>query len=144
MKIASTNYALCMAQSPAQKKKAVQTKSSLERYSSSCFLQLLDDKPAPVDSHLDEIKKERLAQAAKQKQRLSKELAAKLDHVNHDHTYAVFSGEVEYSSFPSNDSPTHESHGMQLYNSEVVIDVKLAKELEGSNQIQIYGTTKES
>ena len=67
MKIASANYALCMAQSLAQKKKAVQTKSSLERYGSSCFLQLLDDKPAPVDSHLDEIKKERLAQAAKQK-----------------------------------------------------------------------------
>ena len=49
MKIASANYALCMAQSPAQKKKAAQTKSSLERYGSSCFLQLLDDEPAPVD-----------------------------------------------------------------------------------------------
>ena len=37
MKIASAKYALCMAQSPAQKKKTAQTKSSLERYGSLCF-----------------------------------------------------------------------------------------------------------
>ena len=67
MKIASANHALCMAQTPAQKKKAAQTKSLLERYSSSCYLQLLDDEPAPVDTHLDEIKKERVLRAAEQK-----------------------------------------------------------------------------
>ena len=35
MKIASANYALSLAKTPAQKKKAAQTKSLLERYSSS-------------------------------------------------------------------------------------------------------------
>jgi len=43
-----------MAQTPVQKKKAVLDKSLLERYSSLCYLQLLNDEPAPVDSHLNE------------------------------------------------------------------------------------------
>ena len=136
MKIASANHALCMAQTPAQKKKAAQTKSLLERYSSSCYLQLLDDEPAPVDTHLDEIKKERVLKAAEQKKKLLNELAAKLDQVNHDHTYASCSREVEDSTFPSNDTPSGQLHGMQLYKSEVVIDGKQAKELEEKTREQ--------
>jgi len=79
MKIASLNNDLCVAQAPIQKKKADQSKSLIERCSSSCYLQLLDDEPAPVDSHLDEIKKERVMRASEQKKRLLNELAAKLD-----------------------------------------------------------------
>jgi len=54
IKIACGN---CMAQIPAQKKKAAHTKATLERYG-SCFLQLLDDEPAPVNSHLHKIKRD--------------------------------------------------------------------------------------
>ena len=43
---------------------------------------------------------------------------------------------MEDNIFPSNDAPTGQSHGMQLYNSEVVIDAKLAKELEEKTQEQ--------
>jgi len=66
-----------MAKTPAQKKKAALNKSLLERYSSSCYLQLLDDEPAPSYSHLDEIKKERVIRAAEQKKKLLNELAAR-------------------------------------------------------------------
>jgi len=37
-KIDRSSNALCMAQTPAQKKKAALDKSLLERYSSSCYL----------------------------------------------------------------------------------------------------------
>ena len=94
------------------------------------------NQPLLIVSHLDEIKRERIARAAEQKKRLLGELAAKLDQVNHDHTYACFSREVEDSTFPTNDTPTGQSHGMQLYNNEVVIDAKLAKELEEKTREQ--------
>lgn len=100
------------------------------------YLQLLDDQPAPVDSHLDEIKRERIVRGAEQKKGLLSELTAKLDQVNHDLTYAFFSREMEDNIFPSNDTPTGQSHGMQLYDSEVVIDAKLAKELEKKTREQ--------
>jgi len=94
-----------MTQTPAQKKKAALDKSLLERHSSSCYLQLLDDEPAPVDSKLDEINKERLIQATKQKKKLLNELVAKLDQVNHDHTYAFLSREVEEATFSNENTP---------------------------------------
>ena len=50
-----------IAQTTAEKEGANQTKLLLERYGSSCYLQLLDDEPAPADNHLEEIKSERLA-----------------------------------------------------------------------------------
>jgi len=59
----------------------------LERCGSSCFLQLLDDEPAPLETHFDEIKKEQLARAAAQKKRLLIELAATICHVNYDYPY---------------------------------------------------------
>ena len=88
-KIAAANHAACVAQTTSGKRKATQTKSMLESYRSSCFLQLLDDEPAPLETHLDEIKKERLARAAAQKKRILTELAVRLNHVNHDHTYSM-------------------------------------------------------
>ena len=42
-------------------------KSVLKWYGSSCFLQLLDDEPAPLETHFDEVKKERLARAVAQR-----------------------------------------------------------------------------
>ena len=130
LKIASASYALSAAETPAQKKKAAQTKSLLERYGSTCFSQLLDDEPAPVDSHIDEIRKERVVRAAEQKKKLLNELAAKLDQVKHDHTYASFNPQMEDDTIPANDTPAGLSHVMQLYNSEVVLDAKQIEELE--------------
>ena len=86
-KISAANLDASAALTFAEKKKATRTKSLLETYGSSCFLQLLDDEPAPLETHFDEIKKERLARAAAQKKRLLTELTARLHHVNHDHTY---------------------------------------------------------
>jgi len=45
------------------------TKLQLTKYGSSCFMQLLDDEPSPKKTHLDQIKTERLAQAAAAKKK---------------------------------------------------------------------------
>ena len=108
MKIASANYAFSVAKTPAQKKKAAQTKSLPERYGSSSYWMMNQPLLIVIWMKL----RERIAQAAEQKQRLLGELAAKLDEVNHDHTYACFSREVEDSTFPRNDTPAGQSHGM--------------------------------
>jgi len=63
MKITSANNAVTAAQTSSQRKKAIQSKLLLERYGTSCYLQLLDDEPAPPESHLEEIKRERLSRA---------------------------------------------------------------------------------
>jgi len=136
MKIASLNNALCVAQTPIQKKKAAQSKSLIERYSSSCYLQLLDDEPAPGDSHLDKIKKERVMRVSEQKKKLLNELAAKLDQVTHDHTYASLSKGVEDTMSLNNDTSMGQLHGIQLYISEVAISASQAKELEEQTRDQ--------
>lgn len=43
---------------------------------------------------------------------------------------------MEDSTIPTNDTPVGLSHAMQLYNSEVIIDPKLAEELEEKTREQ--------
>ena len=83
-------YCISVAQTFSERRKANQAKLLLEKYGYSCFLQLLDEAPAPLETHLDEIKQERLSRAAAQK-KLLHDLAAKQSHVNDDHTYASIS-----------------------------------------------------
>ena len=131
-KMVAANHAVTVAQTTPEMKKATQTKSLLERYGSSCFLQLLDDEPAPAETYLDEVKKERLARAAAQKKRLLTELAARLNHVNHDHTYACARKEVTEPSIIPNlhsDLPTSQATHY-LYEHKVVLNAKAAAELE--------------
>ena len=81
-KIVAANYVASVAQTASEKKKATQTKSLLERYGSSCSIQLLDDELAPLATHFDEVKEEWLARAVAQKKRLLTDLAATLHYVN--------------------------------------------------------------
>ena len=137
-KISAANHDANAAVTTSERKKATRTKLMLERYGSSCFLQLLDDEPAPPETHFDEIKKERLARAAAQKKRLLTEIAARLQYVNHDHTYACSSEEVtegvEIANVKSNLPASQAAH--LLYEREVVLDPKAAAELEQQTQKQ--------
>lgn len=60
----------------------------IERYGTSCFLQLLDDEPAPIENRLENLKQERLALAAAKKKNFQDDLSAKLLHLNLDHCYS--------------------------------------------------------
>ena len=79
-KVAATNHAISVAQASSERRKANQTNGS------SCLLQMLDEEPAPLETHLDEIKQEQLSRAGAQKEKLLHFLAAKLSDVNHDQT----------------------------------------------------------
>ena len=76
-KITIANHAISVAKSIAEKKRANQAKLLLERYESSCYLQLLDNEPAPAENHLKEIKSEQLTRAAMQRRLFLDELLAK-------------------------------------------------------------------
>ena len=86
VKIAKASNAVFTAQSSSQKRKANQSKLLLEKYGSSCYLQLLDDEPAHPETHLDEIKQERVSRAKALIEKFLHDLGAKLSHVKHDHS----------------------------------------------------------
>ena len=92
-KINVANYANSVAKAIAEKKRANQTKLLLDRYRSSCYLQLLDDEPAPVENHLEEITSERITRPAMQRRMFLDKLLAKQHHVKHDHTYTSVGNE---------------------------------------------------
>ena len=94
-KINVANHAISVAKTIAEKKRTNQTKLLLDRYGSSCYLQLLDDEPAPAENHLEEITSERITRAAMQRRMLLDKLLAKQHHVKHDHTYTSVGNEGE-------------------------------------------------
>ena len=133
IKIAKANNAISTAQTSSQKRKANQSKLLLEKYGSSCYLQLLDDEPAPPETHLDEIKQERLSRANAHKEKFLNDLRAKLSYVKHDHSYTGVCNRTEYETVfdgVNNDSPAVLHLIRQLYEGKVVLNPKEAVELE--------------
>jgi len=131
-KLAAASKAVDSAHTEAEKKKANHERSILKKYGPSCFVQLLDDEPAPSVSHEDEVRKQRLARAAVKKGKFQTELAAKLNHFNHDHTYCGHRGNV-LDSKPSTD-PSHLRN--VLYTQYVVVSSTQAIELEAKTRAQ--------
>ena len=86
-KINVANHAISVAKTIAEKKRTNQTKLLLDRYGSSCYLQLLDDEPAPAENHLEEITSEWITTTAMQRRMFLDKLLAQQHHVKHDHTY---------------------------------------------------------
>ena len=96
-------------------------------------MQLLDDEPAPPETHLDEIKQERFSRAKAQKEKFLNDLGAKLSHVKHDHSYASVCNRTEEAPFDdmTNSDSTAALHLVrQLYEGKVVLNSKEALELE--------------
>lgn len=77
-KTSAANAALLSATTDSEKRKATEEKCMIEKYGTSCFLQLLDDEPAPMENRLDELKKQRLALAAMKKKKFLEDLSCKL------------------------------------------------------------------
>ena len=66
-KINDANFAISTASTKREREKAPAKVSMMTNYGTSCFLQILDDDPAPLDNRKDEIWKERIAQAETKK-----------------------------------------------------------------------------
>ena len=133
-KLAAASKAVDSSKTEVEKKKANRNKAILKKYGSSCFVQLLDDKAAPSENHEDEVKEQCLARAAIKK-KFQRELAAKLDHINHDHTYSSYNSmEAEVLGSKPSTGPSH-LHNV-LYEHQVIVSSSQAIELEAKTRTQ--------
>ena len=107
----------------------------IERYGTSCFLQLLDIEPPPSESRSENLKQERLALAAAKRKKFQDELSTKLLHLNWDHCYS--SSVNNLGDTNNEDSIPQASKDLvdQFYQSHIVVDSEKAAEVERSTQL---------
>lgn len=122
-KIMTINTAICEAETSKEKKKAIQAKLLLTKYGSSCFMQLLDNEPSPKETHLDEIKTERLARAAAAKKIFQEKLSAQAKHVGQDHSYAQSSAVTDAAEPECDMTEVTQPHLVtEFYTNHVVVN----------------------
>ena len=75
--------------SVSEKRMAIEAKSMIQKYGTSCILQLFDDEPSPKSSvnRLQQSREERIARAATKRSQFKLELSHLVAAKNHDHTY---------------------------------------------------------
>ena len=86
-KIIAANFAINTASTEREREQALAKESMMTNYGTSCFLQILDDDPVPLDNRKDKMRKERIAWAELKKQLFMQQLSANQSSVKHDHNY---------------------------------------------------------
>ena len=127
MKTEAATHAVSAAVSDSEKKKAVEAQSMLFRYGTSCFLQLLDDEPAPSENRLQQIRNERIARAAAKRSHFQLKLSNFTKAINHDHNYC---SSVSVTQCDINSSPPPQHLVRNLYEEHICIGPSEAVELE--------------
>ena len=119
-----------------ERENAALAKVSMMTSYGTCFLQILDDDPAPLDNRKDEMQKERKARAEMQKKRYMEQLSASQSSVKHDHNYAL----AKDFSTPTQEVPAGDYEQQKLindvYNHHVCIDAAAIQKLELSTWAQ--------
>ena len=135
-KIAATDHVILGARTPGEKKKASEAKSLLTKYGSSCFLQILDNEPAPSQNHLEEIKEERLVRAATKRKKFQEELSAQLLHIQHDHGYRCSINAPDHDDTAELKALEHSHLAKELYESHVILCQDQIAKLEANTRMQ--------
>ena len=136
-KIMTINTAICEAETSKEKKKTVQAKLLLTKYGSLCFMQLLDNKPSPKETHLDKIKTERLVRAAAAKKIFQEKLSAQAKHVGQDHSYAQSSAVTDAAELECDMAEVTQPHLVtELYTNHVVVNPDCLADFEESTRSQ--------
>jgi len=65
----------------------------LSIYGTSCFLQILDEEPAPSENRQEELRELRIEQAKKKQRLYKQQLSYKQACVEHDHSYGISSND---------------------------------------------------
>ena len=86
-KTKAATCAVSSAISDNEKRKTTEAQSMLLRYGTSCFIQLLDDEPAPSENRLQQIRNERIARATAKRSHFQLKLSILTKAVNLDHNY---------------------------------------------------------
>ena len=132
----TANAAFDSASNDSEKKKAYQKKCTIEKYGTSCFLQLLDGEAAPAENRLEQLKRERLELAAAKKQKFKSDLSAKLLHLNSDHCYCASNDMLGDSKDDRKTIPSPKHLVNQLYRCHVCLDSESKIELERNTHQQ--------
>lgn len=103
----------------------------IEKYGTSCFLQLLDGEAAPTKNRLKQLKKERLALAAAKKQKFQDDLSAKLLY-HSDHCHCTSNDMLGDNKDEEKAMPTPKHLVNQLYCCHIHLDSESIIELERS------------
>ena len=86
----AATLSIASATSKTQRKKVIESQTMIISYGTSCFLQLLDDEPAPsMDNRIQQTRAQRLAKAEAQRSKLQKDLSTLLEQANSDHNYSA-------------------------------------------------------
>jgi len=100
--------AVASATNDAQRKQANEAQTMVIRYKTSCFLQLLDDEPAPSsENRVLQAREAQLARAEVQRSKLPKELSSLLSQANCDHYISTCSISVAQYEVENKPSPLH-------------------------------------
>ena len=97
-------------------------------------MQLLDDEPSPKETHLDQIKTERLARAAAAKKKIQDEILAQAKYVGHDHSYASTCNTVAAETECDIAEVTQPDLVTELYTNHVIVVPEYLTNLEESTR----------
>ena len=127
--------AVASATNDVQRKKAIEAQTMLMRYGTSCFLQLLDDAPAPSSQNrILMAGDERIARAEALRSKFQKNLSCLLDQVNREHTYSTYPITAAYYEVENVPPPLHLVRS--LYEEHVCISASEAINIEACTRSQ--------
>ncbi|XP_065892315.1 uncharacterized protein [Dysidea avara] len=122
-----------------QRKKAIEAQTMVMSYGTSCFLQLLDDDPAPssvTDNRMLLTRDERLARVEAQKLKFQKDMSTLLKQANCDHSYSASSISPEHHKVENKPPPLHVVRN--FYEEHVCISPTEAIEIEAMTRKQSF------
>ena len=135
-KIDSADFAICTATTEKARKQALENKSMMTSYGTSCFLQILDEEPAPQPNRKEELRKQRLARANEKKQLFLQQLAVQQASIQKDHDYGLKSCDT----IPAKQCPKSEiviqKRANELYSHHVCLSPSSISEIEESTRGQ--------
>lgn len=118
-KIDAAKLAVSTASTEREREQALAKVSMMTSYSTSCFLQILDDDPAPPNDRKDEMREERIARAEMKKKLFMQQLFTNQTSVKHDHDYAA----ARDSSTPAQEIPTGETKDGDYVQQKLIGDL---------------------
>ena len=129
-------HAVASATNVAETKKAIEAQTMLSRYGTSCFLQLLDDEPAPSEDRLQRAREERISKAKAMKSKFQQELCNLVDIINHDHCYSSSTNTAVPYEVDNSEVPPPSYLVRNLYEDHICIGPSRAIDIEASTRNQ--------
>ena len=132
------------AVSANEKRKAVQTQSMIQKYGTSCFLQLFDDEPmtASTVDRLQQNREDRIARAAAKKSQFKLELSQLVTAMHHDHTYCCSDIPAANTNIDGVSQPPAQHLIRSLYEEHVCVSPSEAADVElmtrGQSQCKLW------